>query len=178
MKKLYALLLLTPTIQPQIKALMSTITIQQAKSADIPACIAICTSPSNKDQIFPKTDESEIERYFSVFPEDEFSKLIVAKKENQVVGFAVVTMRGLPQENINIIAVSEQYQKQGIGSKLLEYIKALHNHAVLKLSVLTANRPAIRAYEKQGFVCSHTLDEYGVYTYQPTRQLKYQNQNC
>ena len=52
------------------------------------------------------------------------------------------------------IGITDQYRKNGYGSKLIEYIKKISIKLKIKklsLYVLTINKPAINLYEKHKF---------------------------
>ena len=103
---------------------------------------------------------------YNVFKEEltnEISKYLVAKINNQIVGFAGI-IPVLDEADISNIVVNKKYRNQKIGSLILE---ALLNMAVslniknINLEVRQSNIPAIKLYEKFGFeVCGIRKNYY------------------
>lgn len=81
------------------------------------------------------------------------SKYIVAKLDNQIVGFAVIKLILDEAELMNIV-VKKDFRGYGIGSLLLNEIFnicAKFNIATINLEVSENNVSAIRLYQKFGF---------------------------
>lgn len=82
-----------------------------------------------------------------------FSKYIIAKINNEIVGFAGV-IDTVDQLEITNIVVKKNFRKRGIGNELL---KELIEYAIkndkekIILEVNITNIPAIKLYEKNGF---------------------------
>lgn len=84
---------------------------------------------------------------------NEFSKYIIAKLNDEIVGFAGV-IDTVDQLEITNIVVKKNFRKKGIGSKLLENLIMLAKEAgkeKISLEVNSTNLPAIKLYEKNGF---------------------------
>lgn len=82
-----------------------------------------------------------------------FSKYIVAKIEEKIVGFAGV-IDTVDQLEITNIVVRKIYRKQGIGNELLDSLINIakeNNKDEIILEVNTKNLAAIKLYEKNGF---------------------------
>lgn len=82
-----------------------------------------------------------------------FSKYIVARYNNEIVGFAGV-IDTIDQLEITNIVVRKTYRKQGIGNKLLEVLIKMANDSnknEIILEVNNRNLAAIKLYEKNGF---------------------------
>ena len=78
---------------------------------------------------------------------------IVAKENNQIVGFAGI-MTCLDEATLNNIVVKKSCRGRGIGGELLEALLELcadMNMKSLTLEVNVSNTPAIKLYEKFGF---------------------------
>ena len=78
---------------------------------------------------------------------------IVAKENNEVVGFAGVSVC-LDEATLNNIVVKKSHRNRGIGGELLESLIELCSELRIKtftLEVDTENEPAIHLYEKFGF---------------------------
>lgn len=82
-----------------------------------------------------------------------FSKYMVAKIDNEIVGFAGV-IDTVDQLEITNIVVRKSYRKHGIGNKLLEVLINMameSNKNEIILEVNNKNLAAIKLYEKNGF---------------------------
>ena len=78
---------------------------------------------------------------------------IVAKENNQIVGFAGI-MTCLDEATLNNIVVKKSCRSRGIGGELLDSIIELCadlNMKTLTLEVDSSNIPAINLYKKFGF---------------------------
>ena len=82
-----------------------------------------------------------------------FSKYIVARIENEIVGFAGV-IDTIDQLEITNIVVKKKFRKNGIGNILLQRLIKLAKEkgkVEITLEVNNINLPAIKLYEKNGF---------------------------
>lgn len=82
-----------------------------------------------------------------------FSKYIVAKYKDEIVGFAGV-IDTVDQLEITNIVVKKTFRKKGIGNKLLIELINLakaKNRGTITLEVNCKNLAAIALYEKNGF---------------------------
>lgn len=88
--------------------------------------------------------------------ENANSKYLVAKIDNEIVGFAGI-IPVLDEADISNIVVHQNFRNQKIGSYLLQEIINLAislNLKKINLEVRESNIPAIKLYEKYGFeVC-------------------------
>ena len=73
------------------------------------------------------------------------SEVYVCEMEGEIAGFI-----GLDGDYIAGLFVGKQYQSQGIGTSLIEFIK--QQHFALTLAVYKKNEKAMRFYHKQNFV--------------------------
>jgi len=79
----------------------------------------------------------------------------------RVVGFVM----GEPHPNegyawIATLGVHPEFQRQGIGARLLAETEARMATPLIKLTVRQSNLPAIKLYEKFGYVPVHTWERY------------------
>lgn len=85
--------------------------------------------------------------------ESENSSYLVARMNNEIVGFAGIKVV-LDEADIMNIVVKKNYRNQGIGTLLLESLISLAkrlNLNSLSLEVSEENLPAIHLYQKFGF---------------------------
>lgn len=73
------------------------------------------------------------------------AKVYIFQEDNIIKGFIGVIEEGY----IAGLFVKEEYQREGIGEKLIEYIKSKYNQ--LKLDVYSKNKNAIKFYLKNNF---------------------------
>ena len=84
---------------------------------------------------------------------NENSKYIVAKIENEIVGFAGIWI-AIDEAHITNIVTKKSFRQNGIGTKLLENLIELSKNLNLNsitLEVKESNLPAGILYEKTGF---------------------------
>lgn len=82
-----------------------------------------------------------------------FSQYIIAKLNNEIVGFAGV-IDTVDQLEITNIVVKKDFRKKGIGNELLEKLIKLakeKDKEKITLEVNNTNLAAIKLYEKNGF---------------------------
>ena len=81
------------------------------------------------------------------------AEVYVYEDDQEIQGFI-----GMNGEYIEGVFVSDEYQSQGIGARLLNYIK--NNRDKLSLSVYQKNSRAISFYQREGFeIQCEALDE-------------------
>ena len=78
------------------------------------------------------------------------SKTYVYEENHKIKGFISV----INEDFIGALFVGPKYQKQGIGEKLIGFVK--EKHVALKLAVYCKNAVAIQFYEKHGFKIEST----------------------
>ena len=113
-----------------------------------------------RPDIFEHTD--------SIFSEEDLASLIadgnifVAKIDNKIVGYILLTKKESKKNgykyrkeiDIDALGVLEEYRNQGIGFKLLSYVKeyaTINHYTTLRLTVNEENDSARHLYEKFGF---------------------------
>lgn len=106
-----------------------------------------------KDNLVEEFDEFWTPNILKSELENELSRYIVAKIDNEIVGFAGVII--LPDDSeITNIVTKKTMRKKGIGKNLLEKLIEIskeENKTEISLEVNEINEPAIRLYEKFGF---------------------------
>jgi len=80
--------------------------------------------------------------------------LLLCGPDSQIMGFSVLDLR-LRETHLYNFVIDSNYQGQGLGDRflkaLLKHIQSTHSTEV-QLEVRVSNIPAIRLYEKNGFV--------------------------
>ena len=98
--------------------------------------------------------EDNFSKVFSISEmlEDQYSKVFVYEKEDMVVGFIIATDLTETCDILSLV-VDPNYQRQMIGSNLLDYLisELDENLKLITLEVRTNNIPAIQLYAKFGF---------------------------
>lgn len=88
--------------------------------------------------------------------ENDFIQGYVFSKENEILGYAMVS-KSFSTEFAKIclwledLYVKPKYRRQGIVSKFFKFIEENNKGKILKLEVELENENAILAYEKNGF---------------------------
>ena len=81
-----------------------------------------------------------------------YSKLIGAFIDNNTVGF-INTVCVVDEVEISNVAVMKEYRRKHIAEKLIEYALSLYPQSIKAfLEVRESNFPAIKLYEKFGFI--------------------------
>lgn len=99
--------------------------------------------------------ESDQERQAMLASKDSYKLLIT---NNELIGFVKTT-----HDYVSILAVSDDYRKQGYGSRLLQHAtnSILDNkHELSKLHVMASNQSAKRLYETIGYKNEQTIEVY------------------
>ena len=94
------------------------------------------------------------EKAFSDLLRHDYCHYLVAEENGEPVGFAGMTLLG-DEGDIDKVMVEPGHQRQGIADALLEALLALGEEkgaTAYTLEVRVSNEPAIRLYEKHGFV--------------------------
>lgn len=106
-----------------------------------------------KDNLVEEFDEFWTPNILKSELENELSRYIVAKIDDEIVGFAGVIIL-LDDSEITNIVTKKTMRKKGIGKHLLEKLIEIskeENKTEISLEVNEINEPAIRLYEKFGF---------------------------
>lgn len=124
--------------------------IRLLEEEDIGVCgviysAAFSTAPYN-DSWTPGAAEIMLEGLYERDPESCWCVEI----DDEVVGFAFCTVFGSFRATIQEFAIASEYQKQGLGSALMEYILDRFRERGIAAVDLIANRnaPAYRLYRK------------------------------
>ncbi|MBR1413815.1 MAG: GNAT family N-acetyltransferase [Bacilli bacterium] len=92
---------------------------------------------------------------------DEYTKVFVYEKDDEIVGFLMFTKI---YETIDILAivVDENYRNLNIATCLIDYMISEYNDdlKMITLEVVTDNIPAIKLYEKFGFEIVNIRKKY------------------
>ena len=104
---------------------------------------------SNYDKLFKLED---------ILKED-YAKILVYEKENKILGFIHVNILDDSMDIMNII-VDRKYQRQKIGTKLIEYLLTSNDIKKMTLEVRASNNKAISFYKSLGFKIVHVREKY------------------
>ncbi len=114
--------------------------------------------PNDIFSVIKLANQTLTEKYssslFSYFYETNPDGFIVANSNHKIIGFLIGVKITNQKTKILMISVLPQYQKQKIGTKLLEeFIKRTQEEKIniIELEVRTDNYKAIKFYEKNGF---------------------------
>ena len=128
--------------------------LRKATADDLEEIRTICDVCFPGDDAFEIAESLiEIEHYYVAF--DEHSK--------KIIGFVIFGIYSVDTAHIMIFAVHPNYQKKGVGSKILAFaIKIIKESTVekVRLEVKIQNEQAIHFYKKRGFVIKGLLKEY------------------
>ena len=93
------------------------------------------------------------EQFLYEISENEFSTILVAEDEDNIVGFLVYWIL-FDNAQICNICVRDGYRKKGIASDLFDIAETafqMHECFSITLEVRVSNEPAINLYKKRGF---------------------------
>lgn len=71
--------------------------------------------------------------------------------EGQLAGVVEITLTAQVLE-IESLTVNPDFFRQGVAGKLIVYVLSAFSHQTAKVETATANAPAIRLYQKHGFI--------------------------
>lgn len=102
------------------------------------------------------TPEQQRQKIVSI-KEDDNSTILVAEKENRLIGF-LVAIGGNARKNKHVvyivIGILNDYRRQRVGTKLFETLEIWakeHQIHRLELTVITRNEAGLALYKKMGF---------------------------
>ncbi len=127
---------------------------------------------STYPKVYPEITVEDVDKKFADFEEmtkdikegiekynNKDKKFIIAKDEDEYVGFVIASKTSGEPREIKALYVLEGYQGQGIGKRLinsaLSWLDATKTAVILE--VVSTNNPAINFYERRGFVKSRDL---------------------
>ena len=89
----------------------------------------------------------------------ETEKVFVFEIDKKICGFIQILSLYETLEIVNI-AVSEEYKRQGIGTKLIDFVINKFNPEHILLEVSMSNENAINFYKKNNFIAIRTIKNY------------------
>ena len=95
-----------------------------------------------------ETTEEKIEKLKTHILESTY---FVAEENNQILGFVNITPQSSDTLEINTLYIDPDFQKQGIGSLLIDKILKENKHHTKCILWTMKFGPALKFYEKQGF---------------------------
>jgi ribosomal-protein-alanine N-acetyltransferase len=126
---------------------MTTLRFDPLQESHIPAILAI-EGRTNTAPWSERSFRNELDHKRGIF--------VVAILQGEVVGYGGVWMV-IDEAHITTVAVAEEHQRQGIGEKLMVHLLKLAKEQGMLCSTLevrAGNEPAIKLYEKLGYVIS------------------------
>lgn len=93
---------------------------------------------------------------------DETSEMHLAKTGDEMIGFAIIKMRGAFIGYIQSIVVKSQHRRQGVGKRFMQYLECriFREQPNVFICVSSFNRGAKRLYEKLGYKTVGELKDY------------------
>lgn len=126
---------------------------------------------STYPKVYPIVTQEDIERKFanfeslvkqmkaSISKNRSDKKFVVAEDNNRIVGFVIASKELNKNREIKALYVSDDYQGQGVGKKLmrvaLEWLDA--EKYLVVVEVVSTNEPAVKFYKNLGFQKSRSL---------------------
>ena len=96
----------------------------------------------------------------------DFENILVATTlKDTIVGYLVYEIGGTGNSTGNTLhiynlGVDLQHQRQGVGTKLLEFVKQMPNISSVTLEVAVNNQKALGLYRRMGFCVEHEISHY------------------
>ena len=93
---------------------------------------------------------------------DETSEVHVARAGNEMIGFAVIKLRGAFVGYVQSIVIKPPYRNRGIGVAFMEYLemRIFDVHPNVFICVSSFNEKARKLYEKLGYKVIGELKDY------------------
>ena len=156
---------------------MGKLKIRFAKKTDLEGVNAIrrqvhMVHAKGRPDIFRKKFGKKLADHIFFYHGGKLSKIIVARSEDEIVGFAVLEIIQKPRSPYNKarsylrvteFGVDKEHKRQGIGSALMEFIKKYATEKgfdTIELDMWEFNEGALKFYESQGFATYRRYMEY------------------
>lgn len=156
---------------------MGNLKIRFAKKSDLEGVNAVrrqvhMVHAEGRPDIFRKKFGRKLSDHIFFYHSGKLSKIVVAKSEESIVGFAVLEIVHKPRSPYNKarsylrvteFGVDENHRRQGIGKRLFDFIKvyaAENNFDTIELDVWEFNEGALHFYESQGFATYRRYMEF------------------
>ena len=147
---------------------MGKLKIRFAKKTDLEGVNAIrrqvhMVHAKGRPDIFCKKFGKKLAEHIYFYHSGKLSKIIVAKSEDAIVGFAVLEIihklrspynKARSYLRVTEFGVDENHRRQGIGKALMEFIKnyaSANKFDTIELDMWEFNEGALKFYESQGF---------------------------
>ncbi|MEU7281328.1 GNAT family N-acetyltransferase [Streptomyces sp. NPDC045431] len=143
---------------------MNDLHIRPARSADLPAIVAMLADDPLGAQRESPDDLSPYTAAFERLSSDPNQQLVVAVRDDQVVGtlqltiIPGLTLRGSTRSVIEGVRIHADERGHGLGTQLIEWAVEESRRQNVQLVQLTSNASrtdAHRFYERLGFTASH-----------------------
>lgn len=145
------------------------IIIRAVAPGDVDDLAELMATPKCQRQTLqtPYKSIEEVKRRYTNMPDNKHVLVAVVKETQKVVGsISLIRQTAARRSHVAALgmAVHDDYQGQGIGSRLMAAIIDLaenwFNLTRLELTVFVDNQPALQLYRKYGFTIEGTLSNY------------------
>lgn len=136
---------------------MSTITLGPARMGDAPAIAHL-----SRDLIEADLPWSWTPRRVASLMRQRESAAVIARDRNQLVGF-ILAQYGEESAHIALLGVTNEYRRQGVGRRLVQWVEETAMVAglfLVRLEVRAINREARRFYGMLGYREINRVDGY------------------
>ena len=131
--------------------------IRKAKKEDLKAISEIFRTEANKKPYLQKwTRKTALHDITKSFKKEDIYIVFSNKK---IAGFIIVSLDDKKEVYIDELWLNSEYQRKGIGRKLMEFIEISYKSKGAKLIKLTANQKtgAVKFYKKLNYKVSNKL---------------------
>lgn len=87
-------------------------------------------------------------------------RLLKMMEDGDILGFMILEKTGKNNYHICSIGVHKKFQRRGIATKLIRYVKKHYKTCSITLNVHTGNNKAIECYKKNGFSIQKKYSNY------------------
>jgi ribosomal protein S18 acetylase RimI-like enzyme len=93
---------------------------------------------------------------------DETGEVHVARSGNEMIGFAIIKLRGAFVGYVQSIVIKQQHRNRGIGIAFMEYLeeRIFAEHPNVFICVSSFNTEARKLYEKLGYRVIGEIEDY------------------
>lgn len=147
--------------------------IRPAEEADMPIIAAIAANAHQQSRFFydPMIPNEKAGQIYANWIANDFAKensaVLVAEQKTQPIGYVSCHVDADKTGHIGLIGVAETHRGHGVGQSLLSHCLAwCYQHGCQQVNVVTQGRniPALRLYQRHGFLSTNTSLWYHYWT--------------